>query len=139
VKKVVQKCSVWCINTPNSNEITKREKNMIDTAALEITYGTEYAKLSVSSSLEDIRKATNATNELIYREVVSQYGQELTDKHSSDASDNAEMAFGSDVVDAEKSFLNDKNAENVLALIKAEAEWSDMYASSLYSSIQDEL
>ena len=112
---------------------------MIDTAALEITYGTEYARLSLSSRLEDIREAANATNQLIYCEVISQYGQELADKHDSDASDNAEMTYGSDVVNAEKAFLNDKNAENALALIKAEAAWSDMYASSIYSSIQDEL
>jgi hypothetical protein len=125
---------------------------MIDTAALDIGYGTEYAKLSVSdndsecgyrySSLADIREAVDATIDLIDREVIKLYGQELADKYVHVASDNASMYCGKEIYDAQKAYLDgayEQQAVHLLDLIKAEAAWSDMYAASLHASIQDEL
>ena len=125
---------------------------MIDTAALDIGYGTEYAKLSVSdndsesgyrySSLEDIREAVNATIDLIDREVIKLYGQELADKYIDVASENASTYCDKAIYDAQKAYLDgayDQKAMHLLDLIKAEAAWSEMYAASLHASIQDEL
>jgi hypothetical protein len=125
---------------------------MIDTAALDIGYGTEYAKLSVSdndsesgyrySSLADIREAVDATITLINREAIRLYGQELVDKYVDVASENASTYCDKAIYDAEKAYLDgayDQEAMHLLNLIKAEAAWSEMYAASLHASIQDEL
>ena len=116
---------------------------MINTVDLDIAYGTEYAKLSVSenckySDLESVKKAADATCDLIYKEVADQYGEELAEKYTSTASDNAEMTYGADLLKAEREFLQDKSEGNLLALIKAEANWSDIYAASFYSAIDDQ-
>lgn len=124
--------------TPNSNKNTK-ENNMIDTAALDIAYGTEYAKLSLDSKECDVEQVSSDTLNSIYREVASQYGQELAEKYALDASDNAEQEAGYDIVEAEKAFRKEASADNLMTLIKAHAAYSDTYAATLYSSIQEEL
>ena len=118
---------------------------MIDTVALDIAYGTEYAKLSVSedhwkcSKENNVIEACSDTLDLIYREVISQYGQELAERYALDAGDNAEQEAGYNIIKAENAFRNNNSADNLVALIKAHGSYSDTYAATIYASIQDEL